>query len=363
MPKSKNRKTNPSQAIPGPRTATTPVSSQPQPGPVPASFTSYRTDVIPLIQGVEKLRNSKVITYYLPDTAQISNDVVPSFYQHLRGLGKQERLDLWIHSRGGTTEVPWRIVQIIRAYCDNFGVLVPEVAHSAATHLALGANEIVMGAFSMLSPVDPTQQHPLSPQGPNQQPVPISVQDLKHAVDFIKREAGEEGLQGEAYSQVIAALMEKVHPLAIGAVEQSYALSKLITKRMLSTHMNEESEGPEIDRIADALCDDYMSHQFPIGLLELKRLGLKSVVDAPDDLYEAMWKLKEYYDGIDRAGSPLPTGVQIDGIQPQQGSVRMYRSLAHLDSTHSRVDCRQFYEQDQKGEIKRLGAPWLTLSP
>ncbi len=41
----------------------------------------------------------------------------------------------------------------------------------------------------------------------------------------------------EAMAQIVTALFDKIHPLAIGAIEQSYALAKLIGTRCLSTHM------------------------------------------------------------------------------------------------------------------------------
>ena len=44
---------------------------------------------------------------------------------------------------------------MIREYCDTFSVLVPYKARSAATMIALGADEIVMSDLSELSPIDP----------------------------------------------------------------------------------------------------------------------------------------------------------------------------------------------------------------
>ncbi len=47
-----------------------------------------------------------------------------------------------------------------------------------------------------------------------------SVQDMKHCISFIKREA-EMPYTPEVLAQLFAAMFEKIHPLAMGATEQS----------------------------------------------------------------------------------------------------------------------------------------------
>jgi hypothetical protein len=190
--------------------------------------------------------------------------------------------------------------------------------------------------------------------------VPISVQDLKHAVEFVKREAGDAGMTGEGYAQIVSALFDKVHPLALGAIEQSYALSKLITKRMLATHMNEENESAEIERLADAFCDDYKSHQFPIGLLEVRRLHLRSVQEATDDLYEAMWKLLTYYQNIDRAPRPVSQSVHLPNL-PAGSSSHMVLN-GHIDSAKLRIDCQSVYVGAPGQPVTPFGSSWISLA-
>jgi hypothetical protein len=287
-------------------------------------------------------------------------DAIGPFHQQLREVGRQPKLDLWIHSHGGMTEMPWRLIQLLRCYCDELGVLVTATAQSAATHVALGANEIVMGPLSVLSPVDPSRRHPLGPkvadQSGEEKPFPVSVQDLKHAVEFLKREAGDGGLSGEAYARVVTALFDKVHPLAIGAIEQSYALSKLITRRMLTTHMDPTAEAEAIDRLVDGLCDDLKSHDFPIAVLEAEALGLK-VVRADDALYDAMLELLAYYDGVDRSPRQLPQGAQIIGAFKGQPRVQ---TVGHIDSTAIRMNCEGLVDM-VGGTFEKKGARWVTV--
>ena len=113
-----------------------------------------------LIKQIQKKRNSKVITYVTSDrppvAARIAEDAVRPLYDHLTALDSSEKVDLFIYSRGGDVSVPWRIVSMFREFCDEFSVLVPYKAHSAATLLSLGADYIYMGRKAELGPIDPT---------------------------------------------------------------------------------------------------------------------------------------------------------------------------------------------------------------
>jgi len=117
-----------------------------------------------IIREIEKKRDSKVITYVTSDrpnlSAHIAGDVVSLIHEHILAVKKEERnkLDLFIYSRGGQSDVPWTIVSMFREYSEegSFSVLIPYRAHSAATVIALGADEIVMTKKAELGPIDIT---------------------------------------------------------------------------------------------------------------------------------------------------------------------------------------------------------------
>ena len=66
-----------------------------------------------------------------------------------------KNLLLIIHSSGGQIEPAYLISKCCKEYSDKFVVSVPRKAKSAATLLALGADEIHMGIMSELGPIDP----------------------------------------------------------------------------------------------------------------------------------------------------------------------------------------------------------------
>ena len=89
-------------------------------------------------------------------------------------------LDLILTSPGGTAEATESIVSYLRTRFDNIRVFVPVAAMSAATMLALGADEIVMGAHSQLGPIDP-QFNINTPDGPRSAPGQAILEQFEQA--------------------------------------------------------------------------------------------------------------------------------------------------------------------------------------
>jgi ATP-dependent protease ClpP protease subunit len=315
---------------------------------------SEKEQLIPLIQALEQARGNRVIVYWLTDLARISEAVVPSLYDQLTAIGHQKVLDLFLFTRGGDTEAPWRIVTLMREFCDRFAVLVPYRAHSAGTMLSMGADEIVMTPMSVLSPIDPSRTHPLLPRREGAaQAEPISVQDMRHAMTFIRETAKpseEATYTPDAMAQIVTALFDKIHPLAIGAIEQSYALSKLIATRCLSTHMISPDNNESIEKMVNKLCDDYKSHAYPICRKEARDIGLK-VVDASPSVDQAMMDLARFYMARD-IGFPKAT------VRPSPGqSFKLY--IAWLDSVNKQMRVEQDTRVEKDDQARPVGDRWV----
>lgn len=255
------------------------------------------------IQQIESVRNSRVITYLTSDrsgpvNARVAMDIIPVISSQLRAIGKTQNIDFFLYSSGGDTMVPWRLVSMIREYCEKFSVLVPYKAHSAATMIALGADEVVMSDLSELSPIDPSTANvfnPTDPQNP-QNKIPISVEDVMAYVDLVKNKFGIKN--DEDLTKAFLKFAEsnpQIHPLALGNVNRIHNLIRILARRLLKSHilpMREE----EINKIVDDFTEKLYSHQYFIGRKEAKEdLGLKSVVFADDFLSKAMTDLYEEY--------------------------------------------------------------------
>jgi len=256
-----------------------------------------------LIEKLQTARNNRLIVCYVTSTRanheiQMADDAFRIMYEHLKGSEELAKngVDLFIHSNGGSGTVPWRIVSLIRQYTQSFAVLVPSHAFSAATLVALGANEIIMHKMGCLGPIDPSvanifnPPHPINPG----QLAPIGVEDVSAFFKLVKDEVGI--THEDELVQAFVALTEKIHPLALGNVQRSHNQSRLMARKLLKFHM-EKSQEHEIEQIIDILKSNLFYHGHPINRQEAKDdLKLKAINPSPE-VEELMWELYLQYEG------------------------------------------------------------------
>lgn len=254
---------------------------------------------LPLIRKIEELRGSKVICYLTslrPNvSAQIAEDAVRVFFDHLASLPnrKVDKLDIFLCSNGGSGTVPWRLVSLFREFARSFNVLIPFRAYSAASLLALGADEIVMHPFAELGPIDPTVANDFNPVEQGRR-VGISVEDVTAYVNFIKETVGI--THEDELIKAIEILANKVHPLALGNVERFIAQSRMIARKILRTHMRRANEHT-IDEIIENMASRLYFHGHPINRREAKEdLRLKVTTDLSRELEDTIWALYRQYE-------------------------------------------------------------------
>jgi hypothetical protein len=306
--------------------------------------------VLPHIKKLESLFGNKIIAYFLEDGFMLADEQMLHLYEHLRRIGKQKRLGLWLHSRGGASEIPWKVVSLLREFSVSLQVLIAYRAHSAATVIALGADQIVMTEMGELGPIDPSRWHPLLPQaevqpGGKKGAIPVSVQDLRHLLKFLEREM-QGSLTPDAAATIYTALFDKVHPLAIGALEQAWALSQQVAEGVLSTHMK-STDSEKIKPLVERLSDHYKSHLYQISRREAQEIGLK-IVDSTHAQSEAMWSLYLAY-----------AGIQMQGQAEVAGQQALLRRAGHIDSTAGNSLGIALFKKAAPDES--LGAQWQSV--
>jgi ClpP class serine protease len=172
-------------------------------------------DASPQISAIEQARGSRVIclTYNAepPGACNLASAVIFALQDALSQMGRVPKLDLVLRTTGGAAEVPWRIVSLLREFTDTLGVIVSGFALSGGCHIAIAADELVMGPFTMLGPVDPTRNHPLLPKDAKNEPIPTSVQDLKHCIQFIREQLGDSYPQ-QNLAQIVSELFKYINP-------------------------------------------------------------------------------------------------------------------------------------------------------
>ncbi len=258
-------------------------------------------DRVPIIKRIEDLRQSTVICYLTsvrPNlAAQMTEDAVRVFFDQMLLLPHRpvKKLDIFLCSNGGSGTVPWRLISLFREFADSVCVLIPFRAYSAASLLALGADEIVMHPFAEMGPIDPTVANDFNPVDPQtRQRVGISVEDVKAYISFVKSTVGIN--HEDELVKVIEILAQKVHPLALGNVERFISQSRLIARKILETRIKKEAQH-DIQEIIDMMASKLYFHGHPINRKEAREeLHLAVVENVPPELETEMWKLYQDFE-------------------------------------------------------------------
>ena len=97
-----------------------------------------------LIGHLEQLRDSIVLVYF--SYALLDDTILVPLYNQLKEIDHRKKFDLILHSYGGALDTPYKVVTLIREFCDEFAVIVPFVAKSAASMICIWSGRSCYGA-------------------------------------------------------------------------------------------------------------------------------------------------------------------------------------------------------------------------
>jgi hypothetical protein len=114
----------------------------------------------------ERYDRQRLITYYqetfdcrlIAVVDNIFPYAVTLFEELIYDADPNQDLHLMLSTQGGDGETAVRLARAAQSRCREFTVIVPDMAKSAGTILALGAHHIIMGPASDLGPIDPQFQ-------------------------------------------------------------------------------------------------------------------------------------------------------------------------------------------------------------
>lgn len=234
---------------------------------------------------LEKHLDSTFVAYWNSNNGSVCDSDVVALHAVLRSLGSKKKITLFLKSGGGSGLAALRIVHLLRHYGDRLVVLVPLECASAATMIALGADEIHMGPLAYLTAVDTSLTHDLSPVDSFNRRVSVSHDELNRVIDLWRKESGKEA------ANPYAALFGQVHPLVIGAVDRASSLSIKVCTEILSYHVADREEA---EKISIHLNSSYPAHDYPITIQEARTLGLK-VQPLDDEVNALLLELNNLY--------------------------------------------------------------------
>ncbi len=212
-----------------------------------------------------------------------------------------ERIHVILHSRGGSLDSAYKVVLFLRSFAKDVRVYVPRRAKSAATLIAVGADQVVMSPFAELGPLDTQITDPRNPA------THVSALDCYRSVDYV-REFGVLAIPralkvmldqtqaliplGELIESATtfatgsaSPMLEQVKALDFGAWGRTLKIGENYAQEVRRRLSHPDSE-EDAERIAWKLVYGYTHHLYPIDRAEAKRLGL-AVDTMPYEVYKA----------------------------------------------------------------------------
>lgn len=300
----------------------------------PVLFNKTQTVVAEL---TSRLGGSFLAYWNNPRGEVCHNDVV-ALYAILERLGKQEALYLFLKSGGGHGQAALRLVNLLRQYCQRLVVLVPLECASAATMIALGANQVLMGPMAYLTAVDTSLTHDLSPVDRDNDRVSVSLDELTRATRLWRAEPSD------AKENAYKTLFEYVHPLVVGAVDRAESLSIMLCRELLAHHIGDPQT---VEHIASSLNAKYPSHNYPILFDEAKKLGLP-VGRLEPRINTLLLTLSQLYSEMGQKATTDFDEIRAHGNE----IVNIWESIDH----------QIYYQQDKDWFYRAEERRWITMN-
>ena len=221
---------------------------------------TFQTDALPILTECGKLldRASGLINgknaIVLIESEGMFPDLLYAFNKLVRKLPPQGGIDLVLHSLGGTIDTASAIASICRERFGSFRVIVPFMAKSAATMLALAADDRLLTTSAQLGPFDPLVRHP------ERREMWFPAHSIREALARV--ESTKDPI-------VKMAMADKLDPLLIGAFQDAISVSKQYIEEVVDGW-----SGVDKETIVSAFTDKYKSHGYPIGGTILRSLNV-----------------------------------------------------------------------------------------
>jgi len=194
-----------------------------------------------------------------------------------------DTLEILVHSPGGHVDIAYQMAKFFRNHCKKLNILVPLYAKSAATVLCLNADQVLLGEFAELGPLDVQIEDELEKGRRSFPPLNEfkSMEFLKeHAteyLDFFTELLVDRGLSvKQALHEAIPGVVGIMNPLyghidpsKLGSYRRMLAEGEEYAKRLLNSVNNESA-----DNLVQQLVWEYPSHNFVIDYDEAKEIGL-----------------------------------------------------------------------------------------
>jgi ClpP class serine protease len=216
------------------------------------------------IRAIEKAHGSRVITmihrqekrslFGFNVSRHIDLEDAQTIIAAIKETPADAPIDLIVHTPGGLVLAAMQIARAVEAHAAKVTVYVPVYAMSGGTLIALAADEIVLGEFSVLGPIDP------------------QILGLP-AASIVKARDAKSADSVFDLTYVLADVSEK----ALAQVKQGAV--ELLTPRM---------ERAAAEALAEKLAGGHWTHDYALTATQAAAIGLPVKVGMPREIIELM---------------------------------------------------------------------------
>ena len=225
----------------------------------------------------------------------ITTNVITPFADAINDVPSDCALDVMLTSYGGNGEVALRLATMCHAEREDFRVVVPDTAASAATLLALAAESIVMSNTSALGPIDPQIEFPAGEDY-------VPAKDIVSIVEDIVKRVKDDPRLLELYAHFMGDVDAVVYQQARSAMERT----KEFVPEVLALRQKPLSSD-QIEKIVESLHNQPM-HSTTIGPDKARKLGMPiEYMDSRSVEWDRLWRLHTDY--VAKHVRPLPANV------------------------------------------------------
>ena len=325
---------------------------------------------------IEAHRKHPLVVYATSKRAGVASpmatDALPALIEQFDELPKNaNHVDFMVASYGGDPMVAWRIMSLIRQHVVNVSVLIPQSAYSAATLLALGANQIVMHPNGHLGPVDMQ----ITTAGDGGHLKRFSTEDISAFLDFVRDNL--KITDQKHVRMLFEATCREVGSLGIGFTARSSKLAVDLGERLLAMHMKDDDSRSKLRSIVENMSRKFQSHAYPVSRTEALDLGLPVNKKRDMRLEELMWETwleieedlgeRRPFDPIfelaksseaDKLLAPVP---QIDLPAPASMSAHFQTTIADVtQASETKIDPVDFEYTGAIVESSRMASAHVT---
>lgn len=255
-----------------------------------------RQELIRRIENFDQRKRRRLLTYVAnidhPSSSLTAADIVP-LGDALASLGKVDNLDVLLHTTGGSGDMAEKFVEMCRSHCRfELRVIVPNMAKSAGTLIALGADAILMGYCSELGPIDPQITIVVGDV-----PQMVSAWTFIHARDELQRKV-EQALAAGENADVYLQQLATIDVVFVTHCEQLMTFAKqLVRKFVFNRYGKNDAARERADKVVSFLSnvEEHISHGRLILARELQRHCVPPLqvqeLSEEDALWQLLWEL------------------------------------------------------------------------